>query len=340
MVKILVTGGAGFIGSNFIRHMLKKYPYYKIINFDKLTYAGNLENLKDVEKNRNYKFIRGDICDRKKVTKVMKDVDYVVHFAAETHVDRSILYNKEFIMTNVYGTYVLLEAARNCKKLKKFIHISTDEVYGSIEDGRCKENAPLCPSSPYAASKASSDMLVLAYFKTYNLPVIITRSCNNYGPYQYPEKLIPLFITNILENKHLPLYGKGENVRSWIFVEDNCEAIDLVLHKGRVGEIYNISVGEEKKNIEVAMLLLCLMGKPFSRIKYVDDRPGHDYRYAIDNKKIKGLGFRKKMSFTEGLKYTIEWYKNNIDWWKRIKYRDSFKKYYNRWYNRKKDTLL
>jgi dTDP-glucose 4,6-dehydratase len=336
MEKILVTGGAGFIGSNFIRYMLKKYPHYKIINLDKLTYAGNLDNLKDIEKNRNYKFIRGDICDKKKVAEVMKHVDYVVHFAAETHVDRSILYSKDFIKTNVYGTYILLEAARSCKKLKKFIHISTDEVYGSIERGRWKENAPLHPSSPYAASKASADMLALSYFKTYNLPVIITRSCNNYGPYQYPEKLIPLFITNILENKHLPLYGKGENVRSWIFVEDNCAAIDLVLHRGASGEIYNISVGEERKNIEVAMLLLCLMGKPLTWIKYVKDRPGHDYRYAVDNGKIKELGFRRKTPFTEGLKYTIEWYKNNTIWWKKIKHRSLFEKYYDQWYSKER----
>jgi dTDP-glucose 4,6-dehydratase len=313
--RILITGGCGFIGSNFIRYFLKKHKAYFIINFDKLTYAGRLENLKDISGLSNYKFIQGDICDPLTVEKVMKKVEYVIHFAAETHVDRSIVDPFIFVKTNVLGTQILLEMAKKYK-IKKFLYISTDEVYGSIKKGKFKETDPLNPSSPYSASKAAADLLCQAYFKTYNFPVIIIRPSNNFGPYQFPEKLIPLFITNLLRNKKVPLYGTGKNVRDWLYVLDCCCGIDLIFSKGKIGEIYNLSGGNEKRNIEITRIILKKLGKDESFIEYVKDRPGHDWRYALDCSKIKKLGWRPKYKFEEAIEETINWYKNNEWWWK------------------------
>jgi len=340
-MKLLITGGCGFIGSNFIRYILKKYPEYKIMNLDKLTYAGNLENLKDIENNKNYEFVKGDICDERIVNKLAKETEVVVNFAAESHVDRSILSAGSFIKTDVYGTYVLLEAAKKFKH-KKYVQISTDEVYGSIEKGSFTEESPLRPNSPYAASKSAADMLVKSYFVTYKLPVVIVRSSNNFGPYQYPEKITPLFITNALENKPLPLYGDGKNVRDWLYVLDNCRAIDLVLHKGRIGEIYNVASGNERTNLEltkkIIKILKAITQQPNNTITqlvtFVKDRPGHDRRYSLDSTKIKKeLDWSPKYNFEEALKDTVKWYKMNPAWWKKIKekqkeYQEFYKKQY------------
>ncbi|MGB9613718.1 MAG: dTDP-glucose 4,6-dehydratase [Candidatus Margulisiibacteriota bacterium] len=334
-MKILVAGGAGFIGSNFIRYLLNNYPSVEVINFDKLTYAGNLDNLKDIENNPRYTFIKGDICDSEAVEKAVSQLGrsgMIVNMAAETHVDRSILSAGSFVQTDVYGTYCLLEAVKKFN-VQRYLQVSTDEVYGSIEKGSFTEESPLHPNSPYAASKASGDMIVRSYFKTYNLPVIITRSSNNYGPYQYPEKVIPLFITNALEGKKLPLYGDGKNVRDWLYVEDNCEAIDLVLRKGSVGEIYNIAGGCEKQNIEITRLILRELEKSEDLIEYVKDRPGHDRRYSLDCSKVKKLGWSPKTRFEDGIKKTIEWYRNNRDWWLKIKEKQKeFRDFYQEWY--------
>lgn len=331
MAKILITGGAGFIGSNFIHYLLNKYPDCKIVNLDKLTYAGNLDNLKDIEKDSHYRFVKGDICDKAIAEELMKGADAVVNFAAESHADRSILNPENFLKTNILGTYVLLEAAKNCN-VKRFIQISTDEVYGSIQEGLFKETDNLSPSSPYSASKASSEMMAIAYYKTYNLPIIITRSSNNFGPYQYPEKIIPLFITNFLENREVPVYGYGLNRRDWIYVLDNCEAIDLVLQKGKEGEIYNIGASEnEISNIELTCLIAETLKAPASFIKFVKDRPGHDFRYALNCEKIHNLGFSPKYSFKKGLEETIKWYQENEGWWKKLKsgeYLEYYKKQY------------
>ena len=318
-MKILITGGAGFIGSNFIHYLLDNYDD-QIINIDKLTYAGNLDNLRDISSNNNYEFYQGDILDKKFIKKVFdQSIDYVVNFAAETHVDRSIENSNQFIKTNVEGTQVLLDRALECN-IKNFVQISTDEVYGSINKGKFNENNKLEPNNPYSASKASADLLLKAYHNTYNLPVNITRSSNNYGPYQYPEKLIPLFITNIMQDKKIPLYGDGENIRDWIYVKDNCKAIDLVMRKGKRGEIYNIGANNEKSNIEITKAILKIMNKSEDIIKYVEDRPGHDYRYALNNKKIRNeLGWNPKISFYKGLRKTINWYQNNEKWWKILK---------------------
>jgi dTDP-glucose 4,6-dehydratase len=314
---ILITGGAGFIGSNFIRHILNKYDDYNIVNLDKLTYAGNLDNLKDISKNKRYKFVKGDIADAKIVEKAAKGCDTIINFAAETHVDRSIHGAAEFVRTNIFGTHTLLEAA---KKLgtKLFIQISTDEVYGSIAEGSFKETDPLFPNSPYSSTKAGSDLLARSYFVTYKLPVIITRSSNNFGPYQYPEKVIPLFITNLLRNKKVPLYADGMNVRDWLYVIDNCEAIDLILHKGRSGEIYNIGGTTEITNLELTYSILEMLGKDKGSIEYVKDRPGHDKRYSLDITKLKTLGWHPKHNFNEALETTIEWYRDNKPWWTKI----------------------
>jgi len=317
MKQILITGGAGFIGSNFIRHILGKYDSYRVLNLDKLTYCGNLENLKDISKNKNYRFIKGDIADTGLVNKVVKDCDIVINFAAETHVDRSIKDASGFVRTNVFGTHALLEAAKN-SGIKLFIQISTDEVYGSIDEGSFTEEDNLRPNSPYSATKAAGDLLARSYFITYKLPVIVTRSSNNFGPYQYPEKVIPLFITNALEDKQVPLYADGMNVRDWLFVIDNCEAIDAVMHKGKEGEIYNIGRGDEVTNLELTRAILEILGKDKSLIKFVKDRPGHDKRYSLDAKKIKGLGWRPRHDFRSALEFTIEWYKANKPWWKRL----------------------
>jgi len=318
-MRLLVTGGAGFIGSNFIRHIIKKYPQNEIINLDKLTYAGNLDNLKDIENNSNYTFVKGDICDRKIVNELSKDVEAIVNFAAQSHVDRSIIDALDFIRTNIDGTYNLLEAAKRYS-ISRFVQISTDEVYGSIGKGSFKETDSLSPSSPYAASKAAADMLVYSYWVTFNLPVIVVRSSNNFGSYQYPEKIISLFITNALENKHLPLYGDGMNVRDWLYVLDNCEAIDLVLHKGKKGEIYNIGGGNELKNIDLTKMVLNILGKPESLIQPVKDRPGHDRRYSLDCSKIRReLGWTPRFDFERALKETVKWYRDNQWWWKKLK---------------------
>ncbi|MBZ4687979.1 MAG: dTDP-glucose 4,6-dehydratase [Clostridiales bacterium] len=336
MKNILVTGGAGFIGSNFIRYMLNKYDDYKIINLDLLTYAGNLENLKDVEDNPNYEFIKGDIADKKLIDEIVsQDFDYIVNFAAESHVDRSIEDPEIFVRTNIMGTQVLLDAAKKYN-IEKFVQISTDEVYGSLgETGLFTENTPLAPNSPYSASKTSADLLVRAYFKTFNLPVNITRCSNNYGSYQFPEKLIPLMIANALEDKELPVYGDGLQVRDWLHVEDHCSAIDVVLHQGKVGEVYNIGGNNEKKNIEIVKLILEKLGKPESLIKFVKDRPGHDRRYAIDSTKIQNdLGWKPKYTFETGMEKTIKWYLENKEWWEKIR-SGEYIKYYEKMYGEK-----
>lgn len=319
-MKLLITGGAGFIGSNFIRHILQKYPDYKVINYDKLTYAGNLDNLKDVENNPNYTFVKGDVCNLDHLAHVMKDADAVVHFAAESHVDNSIGNSITFTETNTRGTHNVLEAARaNKEKIKKIVHISTDEVYGSIIGGTFVEEDKMAPRNPYSAAKAAACFMCYAYHNTYGTPVAITRSSNNYGPYHHPEKLIPLFITNLLLDRKVPLYGSGKNIRDWLFVLDNCEAIDLVLHKGEPGQAYNIAGENERSNIEITKKLLELLGKDESHINYVQDRPGHDFRYSIDASKLKKIGWKPKVNFEEGLKYTVEWYKNNRWWWEKLK---------------------
>ncbi|MCD6149218.1 dTDP-glucose 4,6-dehydratase [bacterium] len=334
-MKLLITGGAGFIGSNFIHYILKEYPSYRIVNLDALTYAGNLENLKEAENNPKYKFVKGNICDEKLVNELMKDIDIVVHFAAESHVDRSILNSGDFIKTNINGTHTLLEAAKNTGG-KRFHHISTDEVYGSLgkNDPAFNEKTPYDPRSPYSASKASSDHLARAYFHTYNLPVTISNCSNNYGPYQFPEKLMPLFITNLMEGKKVPVYGTGENVRDWLFVEDHCRAIDKIIHQGKIGETYCVGGDCEKTNLEITREILKMMGKGEEAIEYVKDRPGHDKRYAIDFSKIKNeLGWEPKISFEEGIKKTIEWYKNNQNWWRSIK-SGNYKNYYKKQYGK------
>ena len=333
MKNILVTGGAGFIGSNFIKYMLSKYENYRIINLDALTYAGNLENLKEVEKNPKYAFIKGSITDRALVERIVADeVTHIINFAAESHVDRSIENPGIFIETNIMGTQVLLDAAKKYK-VEKYMQVSTDEVYGSLGDtGLFTEVTPLAPNSPYSASKTGADLLVRAYHETFGLPVNITRCSNNYGPYQFPEKLIPLMIANAYENKELPVYGDGKNVRDWLHVEDHCSAIDLVLHNGKSGEVYNIGGNNEKQNIEIVKLVLSYLGKPESLIKYVKDRPGHDRRYAIDSTKIQNeLGWKPKYTFEKGMEDTVKWYLNNKEWWDKVRsgeYLEYYKKMY------------
>lgn len=320
-MKLLVTGGAGFIGSCFVRDILKKYNDYQVINLDALTYAGNIENLDDVKDNPNYRFVHGNICDKKLAKELIIDegVDAVINFAAESHVDRSITGPEIFIETNVQGTLNLLQAAKEAKT-QRFLQVSTDEVYGTLgKDGYFYETTPLAPNSPYSASKASADMLVRAYYETYKMPVLNTRCSNNYGPYQYPEKLIPFFISQLLKGEKVPVYGDGMNVRDWLYVYDHCSAIDTVLHKGKVGEVYNIGGHNEKTNMEITKIILEAMGKDESSIRYVEDRLGHDRRYAIDNHKIQSeLGWEPSLTFEEGIKLTIDWYLNNQDWMKSI----------------------
>lgn len=313
-MKLLVTGGAGFIGSNFIRYMLASHSGIEIVNLDVLTYAGNLNSLKDIEKDSRYTFIKGDICDPRMTESAMSGVNAVVHFAAETHVDRSIWDPSAFIRTNVLGTNVLLESAKKWGT-DIFLHISTDEVYGSRKTGSFFENDPLNPSSPYAASKAGSDLLALSYHTTYDLPVVVTRCTNNFGPYQFPEKLIPLFITNLINNQKVPVYGTGENVRDWIHVRDHCSAIDLLLTHGKAGGIYNIGGGNEKTNLEITELLLEKLNQSPAMIEYVQDRLGHDFRYSLDCSKIRAMGWKPAYSFDEALNDTISWYRHNPGWW-------------------------
>ncbi|MGE6345426.1 dTDP-glucose 4,6-dehydratase [Bacillus mycoides] len=333
-MKLLVTGGAGFIGSNFVRYMVKKYPEYNIVNLDALTYAGNLENLKDIEGLSNYKFVKGDIADRQFINQLFKEekFDYVLNFAAESHVDRSITNPDIFIQTNIQGTQVLLDAAKNAE-VKKYLQVSTDEVYGTLgETGYFTEETPLASNSPYSSSKAGADLLVRAYHETFGLPVNITRCSNNYGPFHFPEKLIPLMIINALNDKQLPVYGDGLNVRDWLHVEDHCQAIDLVLHKGKNGEVYNVGGNNERTNIEIVKTILKALDKPESLIKYVTDRPGHDRRYAIDATKLREeLGWSPKYNFDTGIEQTIKWYLENQDWWENIisgEYQEYFKNQY------------
>ena len=318
-MKLLVTGGAGFIGSCFIRHELNKHPDYKIINLDALTYCGNIENLKDIETNPNYTFIHGNICDKNLVRSIAEEVDCIVNFAAESHVDNSIKTPEIFIETNIQGTLNLLQASKECG-IERFLQVSTDEVYGTLgSEGYFYETTPLAPNSPYSASKAGADMLVRAYKETFGLPVLNTRCSNNYGPYQYPEKLIPFFISKLLKGEKVPVYGDGLNIRDWLYVYDHCEAIDIVLHNGKIGEVYNIGGHNEKTNLEITRLILEAMGKDENYIEYVKDRPGHDRRYAISNDKItKELGWTPSITFETGIKLTIDWYLNNLDWIKNI----------------------
>ncbi len=332
-MRLLVTGGCGFIGSNFIKYILKKHPDYSVVNLDLLTYAGNLENLSDLESHPNYKFVKGDIADSMIVDQLLQEkLDAVINFAAESHVDRSLYDPGAFVRTNIVGVQVLLDAVLK-HKVKLFLQISTDEVYGSVTEQKgFREDSPLNPSSPYSASKASADLLALSYCKSFNAPVIITRGTNNFGPYQFPEKLIPLFITNAMEDRQLPLYGDGMHIRDWLLVEDHCSALDLVLHRGKVGEIYNISSHNEKPNKEITYLILKNLSKPESLIKHVPDRPAHDRHYALDSAKIeKELGWKPQYSFEEGMKLTIEWYKKNANWWKNVKSRE-YQKYYEKHY--------
>jgi dTDP-glucose 4,6-dehydratase len=335
-MKILVTGGCGFIGSNFIRYFLQSHPNDSLINVDKLTYAGNLENLLDVSQSPRYHFIKGDITDGRRMEElVSKGLDAVINFAAESHVDRSIEDPSAFMKTNVFGTFVLLEALRKVfpRQRIRFLHISTDEVYGSLsETGAFTEETPLAPNSPYSASKTAADLLVRAYHRTYGIPACITRCSNNYGPYQFPEKLIPLMISNALENKELPIYGDGMHIRDWIYVEDHCRALDAVLHHGKEGEVYNIGGRSERPNLVVVQTILDRLEKPHSLIRLVTDRVGHDRRYAIDFSKIeRELGWKPSVSFEEGIRRTVEWYLAHQDWWRKIK-TGEYLDYYDRMY--------
>lgn len=312
-MKLLITGGAGFIGSNFVRYMLKEHPDDKIVVLDKLTYAGRIENLEEIM--NRITFVKGDICDKEIVKKTMEGCDAIINFAAESHVDRSITSPEDFVITDVLGVFTLLEEARR-RDVKKFVQISTDEVYGSTSSGSFSERNLLNPSSPYSASKAGGELLARSYVKTYGLNVMVTRSSNNYGPFQYPEKLIPVLIIKALRNQSLPIYGKGTNVRDWLYVKDNCRAIELVLGKGERGEVYNIGSRDEVSNIEVAKMILTHMNKPESLIKFVEDRPGHDFRYSLNWDKVRKMGWSPKVKFEDGLNQTVGWYLANQDWWK------------------------
>jgi dTDP-glucose 4,6-dehydratase len=329
-VKLLVTGGSGFIGSNFVRHVLTSHPDDHVVNLDKLTYAGNPANLADLERDPRYTFVRGDICDAAIVRDAIRGVDAVVNFAAESHVDRSLMEPDAFLKTDVYGVFTLLEAVKELR-IGRFLHISTDEVYGSVDRGSSRESDPLRPTNPYSASKAGGDLLALAYWQTHRVPVLITRSSNNFGAYQYPEKVIPLFVTNALEDKPLPLYGDGRNVRDWLYVLDNCAALDLVLRKGNEGEIYNVGGGHEVENVVLTRQILQLTGKPETLIKPVKDRPGHDRRYSVDSKKIRQLGWTPRHRFGEALAATVAWYREHPTWWQPLK-SGEFRAYYDKQY--------
>ena len=329
-MKLLVTGGSGFIGSNFVRHVLATHPDDRVVNLDKLTYAGNPANLADIERDPRYAFVQGDVGDAKVVREVIRGVDAVVSFAAESHVDRSLVEPDAFLRTDVFGVFTLLEAVKELK-IPRLLHVSTDEVYGSVERGSSREIDPLRPSNPYSASKAGGDLLALAYWQTHRLPVLITRSSNNFGPYQYPEKVIPLFVTNALDDQPLPLYGDGKNVRDWLYVLDNCAAIDLVLRKGGEGEVYNIGGGHEVENVVLTRQILQLTGKPESLIKPVKDRPGHDRRYSLDSKKVRQLGWTPRHRFPDALATTVAWYREHETWWRPLK-SGEFRAYYEKQY--------
>ena len=329
-MRLVVTGGAGFIGSNFVRFMLRRYDDLKIVNLDKLTYAGNLENLRDVEDDARYTFVKGDICDPVVVGETLLGADAVVNFAAETHVDRSISGPQDFISTDVLGTHTLLEAVRELG-IARYVQISTDEVYGSTETGSFTEESGLAPSSPYSASKAGADLLVQAYHRTFGTPVLITRSSNNYGPYQYPEKIVPLFITNAIDDQQLPVYGDGLNVRDWLYVDDNCAGIDAVLRDGAPGEVYNIGGGNEVQNLTLTGQILELLGKSPELIRFVSDRPGHDRRYSIDSGKLRALGWNPATPFEDGMERTVSWYRDNPTWWRTLK-SGEWREYYEQQY--------
>ena len=336
MVDVLVTGGAGFIGSNFVHYALDTHPDWRVTTLDKLTYAGRLENLQDVLESPRHRFVRGDIADAPLARPLVESADIVVHFAAETHVDRSILSAGDFIRTDVIGTFVLLEAARTAPHLQRFIQISTDEVYGSVPSGASKETDELKPRNPYAASKAGADRLAYSYFATYGVPVIISRASNNYGPCQFPEKVIPLFITNALDDQPLPLYGDGQNVRDWLHVRDHCRALDLLLACGAVGEVYNIGGGNEVRNADLTRRILALVGRPASLIRQVPDRLGHDRRYSLDTAKLRALGWRPEVEFGDGLSQTVAWFRQNEAWWRPIKHQDAqFRRYYETQYGQR-----
>ena len=329
MTKVLVTGGAGFIGSNFVHHALAAHDDWTVTTLDKLTYAGRMENLADVMDHPRHAFVKGDVADAAVAAPLVKASDIVVHFAAETHVDRSILNAGEFITTDVFGTFVLLEAARQAPNLRRFVQISTDEVYGSVPEGSSREGDELRPRNPYSASKAGADRLAYSFWATYGVPVIVTRASNNYGPNQFPEKVIPLFITNLIDGLPVPLYGDGQNVRDWLHVEDHCRGVDLLLTASEPGEVYNIGGGNEVKNVDLTHRLLELVGRPTSLIEPVSDRPGHDRRYSLSTAKLQALGWTPKHDFEEGLAQTVAWYKENEWWWRPIKEQDAaFKAYY------------
>lgn len=331
MRRVLVTGGAGFIGSHFARHLLRRYPDYQVTVLDALTYAGNLSNISDLMDNPRFAFYHGDVRDAAVVRNLVRNHDWVVNFAAETHVDRSILQPGSFLQTDVYGVYVLLEACREFGG-KRFLQVSTDEVYGEVLEGFASEDAPLRPRSPYSASKASADLLTQAYYHTYGLDVVVTRGSNTYGPNQYPEKMIPLFITSALEDRSLPLYGDGSQIRDWIYVEDHCAGIDTVLHRGKSGEAYNVGAGNLLKNRTVAEKILEILGKPLSLIQSVADRPGHDRRYAVDTSKLRALGWSPRWDFEQGLQQTVEWYRTHTDWWQDIQRRKEYQQFASQWY--------
>jgi dTDP-glucose 4,6-dehydratase len=336
MVRVLVTGGAGFIGSNFVRYVLKEHPDWQVTTLDKLTYAGRRENLHDVMSDPRHTFVHGDIADAPVSGPLVEQAEIVVHFAAETHVDRSILAAGDFIRTDVEGTFVLLEAGRRAKSLRRFVQISTDEVYGSVSTGSSKETDELRPRNPYSASKAGADRLAYSYWATYDVPVIVTRASNNYGPYQFPEKVIPLFVTNAIDDTPVPLYGDGRNVRDWLHVEDHCSAIDLLIDHGTNGEVYNIGGGNDVTNVDLTHRILDELGKPASLIKPVPDRPGHDRRYSLDTAKLRALGWAPHVPFEQGLRDTVAWYRGNEWWWRPIKENDpAFRAYYEAQYGRR-----
>ena len=331
MKTILVTGGCGFIGSNFVRHVMSRYSDYRIVNLDKLTYAGNPANLADLSDDSRYRFVHGDICDQATVDPLVQECDFVVNFAAESHVDRSIMGGAEFVQTDVYGTYVLLECARR-HAVERFLQISTDEVYGSVDEGAWTETSPLQPRNPYSASKASAELLVRAYHITHDLPTLVTRASNNIGPFQYPEKRVPLYIANAIDDESLPVYGDGMQVRDHLLVNDHCAAIDLVLHKGAIGEAYNIGGENDATGIDVARAILQRLGKPESLIEFVKDRAGHDQRYALDSSKVRALGWTPEHDFESSMNQTIDWYAANERWWRQIKASEEYRQYYERQY--------